>query len=370
MAWEGSKVGGGARSDRVPVRAQSAGAGFDDATRILIEAADREVRGLAVEPAQLAVAEACIGLWERCIASATVEPDSMELAGVTPGVLALAGRALATGGNALFQIEVAGSMVTLTPASSWDPRGGYRTESRRYYLTMSGPQSTVTRDLPGDAVLHFKIGSRDAEWWRGRSPLYRSRATSQLAARIERAMDYEARIPVGRIVPLAIPGATQTDRDGEDPVMGSIKRGGVTGVPYGQGSPIGGEQVPAQRFAPQKMGPDPSETAAGLRTRLGQEIAGAFGVPPALLDDGADGTAQRESWRRFWLGTIAPIGRVIEAELRRKLDPAAMVSFDALAAADEDGRSRAIARRAQAAKVFKDMGLSTDRALRTAGVGE
>ena len=111
MAWEGSRIGGGARSDRVPVRAQSAGAGYDDATRILLEASDREVRGLTVEPGQLAVAESCVGLWERCLASATIKPDSAELAGVTPGVLALAGRSLATGGNALFQIEVADSMV-------------------------------------------------------------------------------------------------------------------------------------------------------------------------------------------------------------------------------------------------------------------
>ena len=115
------------------------------------------------------------------------------------------------------------------------------------------------------------------------------------------------------------------------------------------------------------MGAHPAETLTALRTEVGQEIVAAFGVPPALIVEGADGTAQRESWRRFWTGTVAPLGALIQAELRRKLDPAAMVSFEALRASDEDGRSRALARRAQAAKTLKDMGLHDVRGTPHAG---
>ena len=61
-----------------------------------------------------------------------------------------------------------------------------------------------------------------------------------------------------------------------------------------------------------------------------------------------DGAGQREAWRRFWAGTVAPIGELLEAELRAKLAPEASVSFPALRASVEDGRSRAVARRATA----------------------
>ena len=116
------------------------------------------------------------------------------------------------------------------------------------------------------------------------------------------------------------------------------------------------------------MGPEPDETFHALRTQTGQDICAAYGVPPTLFSATGDGAGQREAWRRFWAGTVAPIGRTVEAELRAKLDQAAMVSFDALRASDEDGRSRAVSRRAQAAKVFLDMGMSREEALRLAGL--
>ena len=345
------------------VRAQSGGGA--DATEIALEARQREVRGETVDPRALAVAEACIGLWERALASATVEPDSMELAAVSPAVLALTGRMLATSGNCLFAIEVAGSAgVMLHPAATWDPRGGYRAETRRYYLTMAGPQHTATRDLHGDAVLHFKTGADEAEWWRGRAPLYRSRATGTLAARLEKQMTDETRIPVGRILPMST-GGTALDTFGT--IVGNVKEGGLNAVPVGHSS-SGFEQAPASRWQPQKTGADPSETLAMLRTHVGQEVVACFGLDPILFEAGGDGSAKREAWRRAWLSSFAPIGRMIEAELRAKLDPAAMVSFPALAAADEDGRSRAIARRATAFKTFRDAGIDRDEALRLAGI--
>ena len=346
-------------------RAQSGGGA--DATEIALRALDREARGAVVEPAALALAETCIGLWERALASATVTPASMALEPVTPIVLALAGRMLATRGNAVFAIDTAMGRPVLHPAALWDPRGGYRPETRRYYLTLAGPQDTFTRNLHGDAVLHFKTGAVDVEWWRGRAPLHRSSATAALAARLERQMQDEAKIPVGRIVPLA--GTVPPKPDGTDALSGSIaaiKKGGVAVVTTGQGAGL--EQSPASRYQPQRMGAHPAETVTALRTEVGREIVTAFGIPPALVVEGADGTAQRESWRRFWLGTVAPLARMVEYELRLKLDQNAVLTLDALAAADEDGRSRALARRAQAAKTLKDMGLGRDEALRLAGL--
>ncbi len=71
----------------------------------------------------------------------------------------------------------------------------------------------------------------------------------------------------------------------------------------------------------------------------------------------------------FWLGTVAPLARMIEAECREKLDLGVSIGLDALRAADEDGRSRAVARRAQAFKVLVETGLDRDEARRIAGLG-
>ena len=354
--------------DRFRPRAQAGGS--LSATELALETLQREARGVgATDSEGLALSQACIGLWERAIASASIVGGGMALAAVSPAVLALAGRMLATRGNAVFLIEAdPGSGISLHPVASWDPRGGYRPESRRYYCTLSGPQGTVTRNVHGAAVLHFKTGASEAEWWRGRGPLYRARATAALAARVEKQMTDETRIPVARLIPIGagVPIDTATDNPAS-PTIEAIKKGGIALI-QGPAAGAGFEQTPASRFQPQRQGAHPAETMPTLRSDVGQEICAAFGVPPALVAEGSDGTAQRESWRRFWLGTVAPLGRMIEAELRLKLDPLATVAFEALAAADEDGRSRAIARRATAFKTFRDSNMSEDRALRLAGL--
>ena len=209
-------------------------------------------------------------------------------------------------------------------------------------------------------MLHFQTGASDAEWWRGRAPLYRALATAGLAAEIERQMTAEAKLPVGRLIGLG--GATM---DQAKESAKAIRNGGIHVAGWNQGV---GEPGPGNRLSPQAIGASPREAFESLRSHVGQEICAAFGVPPALVAEGADGTAQRESWRRFWLGAIAPLGKMIEAELRAKLDPAATVTFEALAAADEDGRSRAISRRAAAAKTLADMGIERGEALRLAGL--
>ena len=107
-----------------------------------------------------------------------------------------------------------------------------------------------------------------------------------------------------------------------------IGAGGVTVTGLGQSSP-GQEQVPSSRFAPQKIGPAPEAAYEELRQHVGQDIAAAFGISPSLFSPAGDGSGQREAWRRFWAGTIAPIGELLEAEIRAKLDPEARISFPA-----------------------------------------
>ena len=65
------------------------------------------------------------------------------------------------------------------------------------------------------------------------------------------------------------------------------------------------------------------------------------GPPPALFDD-ADGTSQRESFRRYLTTVVQPLSRLLERELADKLDaPDVGLSFDGLYAHDLQGRATA-----------------------------
>ena len=79
--------------------------------------------GAAVDSGAIAATEAAVGMFERCISSATVTPQNPMTQAVTPEVLALAGRGLATKGNALFVIEVEGGAVRLAPVAYWNVTG-------------------------------------------------------------------------------------------------------------------------------------------------------------------------------------------------------------------------------------------------------
>lgn len=62
-------------------------------------------------------------------------------------------------------------------------------------------------------------------------------------------------------------------------------------------------------------------------------IMAAAGVPVELLRQG-DGAGMRESFRRFVLTTLQPIGNLIAAEASRKLERDVSVSFERLRGAD------------------------------------
>ena len=320
--------------------------------------------GASVLVEELAAVEAAAGLWERCIASARVDGPGNRLAGVDGPFLALVGRSLALRGNFVAAISVEAGTIALRPAASWDIRGaGADARFWRYRLDMAGPSGAVSLDLPSASVLHVRIGADARTPWRGRAPLERARATAGLAGKIEKALDAEAGLAVGRIATFA--GATPEQIE---QIQAALNAGGwfvtMAGQPGGAGP-----QEPNRRYEPVRIGPDPPAILDTLRGRLGPEIAAAFGIPPPLFALTGDGAGQREAWRRFWLGTIAPVARILEGELRFKTDPGATVTLDALAAADEDGRSRAISRRAAAFKTFLDAGLEREQALSLAGLG-
>ena len=58
----------------------------------------------------------------------------------------------------------------------------------------------------------------------------------------------------------------------------------------------------------------------------------------------ADGTNQRESLRRYLTTVVQPLSRLLEAELRQKLEADVGLSFDGLYAHDLQGRATAFSK--------------------------
>ena len=102
-----------------------------------------------------------------------------------------------------------------------------------------------------------------------------------------------------------------------------------------------GDRGAGSRLATAEARPNPPASEVALFTAANLEVLACCGVPPSLAAAGAEGTAQREAFRRFLHLCVAPLARLVEAELSDKLDGEVSLSFDGLFAGDLSGRARA-----------------------------
>ena len=128
-----------------------------------------------------------------------------------------------------------------------------------------------------------------------------------------------------------------------------------TGVAAAKGHPILHETVvrghgdpggaPHGDLRPVRFGAAWPSAVADLRDPIGQSVMLACGIPTALTSN-SDGTSAREGLRRLLATTIKPVAKILETELRAKLDPAAALTFGELAASryQRQGASRRAAR--------------------------
>ena len=169
-------------------------------TNSVLDAQFARAASTEIDAGSVAVVEACIALWERSIAAATIEPMGGALAGVTPSMLALTGRALAVCGEAVFIPNVVeGGAIELLPVSSISVTGS--AHAWIYLCTVSGPSFTDSRYFPAVAVLHFRSGADPQRPWRGRGALQRAQGSAKLVAAIENSLTLETKLPVARISP-------------------------------------------------------------------------------------------------------------------------------------------------------------------------
>jgi len=277
-----------------------------------------------------ATIEACAGLWSRAFASATVSG-----AAISRRELATIGRRLCERGETIYLIHVDAGGLQLQEAQSWEIYG--RAGAWRYQLTLTDPSYIRTVHRMADSVLHFQYAVDQAEPWRGAGPTRGADKSTDAHKALERSVDDEGNRSTGGLIPVPDVNATgglQADIEalGGKAILVPSTQGG-----WDQGANAGARSD----WAITRSGPEFTAPEVDMRLQLADSLAGACGVPPALLRGDGDGTGYREAWRQFLHATIQPAADLAAEEISLKLERDVTLNFDKLFASDLQGRARA-----------------------------
>lgn len=313
----------------------------DSYTALLIAAADGTDAPKGNAHLTAAV-EACAGAWGRAFACAEVSPN---VAALDPVTLARIARSLIVQGESLHLVNVDRRGMRLLPIGDCDVFGQSPDPATwRYRGTLYGPDGSVTVMRPAAAVAHVRYSEDPSRPWRGVSPLERAGLDADLLSAVVTRLGQEATAKSAYVIPTPTDGQSDTVTNLRTDI-GNAKGGVVMaeGMAGGWGDRGGG--TAGDGFSQRRIGPDPPDVLRAIRSDVGMAVCAATGVPPSLFEAKADGTSQREAWRRFAHGAVAPVARMIASELADKLDvPGLALAFDTLYASDVVGRAGAFQR--------------------------
>ena len=300
----------------------------------------------------------CASLWGHAFAGARLEP---EVPALDPFTLSTIARSLVLDGESLHVIEVERGELRLLPVgghivtgTSPDP------DTWLYRCDMYGPDGSITREVPSAGIVHIRASVDPARPWRGISGLGRAGLDADLLSSLVTRLKEESGAPVAHVIPSPADGAaasTETLRADLKGAKGGVVLAETMASGYGDKS-----ASPLQDWAVRRIGADPPEVLPKLASETGARLQEALGVPSALLTASADGTAQREALRRWVHCHVAPLGRIVAAELSDKLAvPGLTMGFEALYGSDIVGRASAFKRLVEA-------GLAVEKAVALAGL--
>ena len=323
---------------------RDSGGSFYDAVLRAIEA---QASNQAADAGSTAAVEAASGALARAFASATVEGPDYAVKAVTGAFLAQCGRDLVRSGESLHMIDVSRmGRVRLFPCASWHWEGseldpaGWTVRATAY-----GPSSSVTRNLPASGVVFVRWGSTPGQPYVGTGPLSWAATTARLQSESERSLADEIQnAPIGHLIAVAALMAKHgPDGATIDPLellradMAKARGRAMVVETQMDGGGAGRGLAPQKDPSPNRLGPEPTDTQATIRSDTFAAVLAATGTPPALFLD-SDGTSQREAVRRWHLNTVKPMARLLQDELAEKLEAPVRLRFDNYA---EDMVSRA-----------------------------
>jgi len=309
----------------------------DVVTNALLEAAtDSAADGY------LAALEIAAGQLARAFASAT--PAGSDAGMFDADVLAQIGRALLEDGEAVwFRV---GQKLVRAENYGLDPDGRYTINNAAFNATVEGSR-----------VMHARW-ALDVASRRGRSPLATARTLRQLMERVEKSLSDESNAAVGYLLPIPQDGAAGNAERLRADLAGLKGRIAVIETTRG-GWGEGAAAAPRRDYDLARMGPAYPDSSIALFLAARDTVLAACGLPVQLVNQG-DGTGQREAWRRYLHGTVAPLGELVAIAARRAgLD--VTLQFDQLFASDIQGRARAFQSLVKA-------GLSVEAAAAASGI--
>ena len=178
----------------------------------------------------------------------------------------------------------------------------------------------------------------DYETGLGISPLGLARTMKTLVSKLERSLATEAGAVVGYLLPVPADGqagSVEQLRQDLATLAGRIAIVETTRGGWGDGQPsFQGDYNLA------RMGPNFPESNETMLTTAQNTVLAACGYPVQLLGVKENATGQREAWRRYLHGTVAPLGRLVE-QAAADIGYPVELNFDSLFASDIQGRARA-----------------------------
>ena len=279
--------------------------------------------------------EMASGAYSRAFSGCTVQASDMVKKALTPSTLGGIARSLIRRGESMHLIEITGGDILLLPVGSWDIRGGPNQRDWYVRADVFGPSGNLTHFVPYSQVVSCKYSYDPATPWLGLSPLQWASLTGSLGAAIQTRLGQEAAGASGYILPMPIsPQEDDTEDDeGTAGALTAIKRDlanskGRTSFVESSRSMGGDESArPLKDWESQRYGFNAPDVMAGAQQlSVGQDILSCCGVPVSLFTD-SDGTSQRESWRRFVMGSVESVARLVEAELSAKLETPIKLEF-------------------------------------------
>lgn len=272
--------------------------------------------------------ETAAGIVGRALASAEVSGDPRDL--VTPSVLFEIGRSLIRRGE---------YVAVETNRGLWQGRiesvaGGGDPNSWRYELAFNTPNSQVAKRVyPIDEFIFVKYIDGGI---RGSAPIAAADASAQAIANITQRLAEELGSPVGYLLPIPARDGGSANVANLRNAIGQLK-GRVLTVESQQSLANTAGFTRNSEWNASRLGANLPQSIAQIYKELHEQTIVLCGVPLSVVNQ----SAQREAWRQFIFGTIAPLGKLIVAELRKHIGNDLSLNFEELRASDITGRARA-----------------------------
>ena len=299
-------------------------------------AIEAQAAAKVADASSTAAIEAVAGILSRALADAEVIAEPWAAEAVSPVWLMQVGRSLIRPGESLSVIDMNNSgRLELVPAAFWnfEAPDTPRAEAEHTWharVTTYGPSSSRTRLLDRDQLVFVRWGTSPGTRYRGQGPTSWAHLTARLQGETERSLGDESAGPLAHILPIPQDGGDGGDDDPLAMLKADIAaaRGKAvltetTAAGWGEGR----ASAPHSDWKAQRLGPTPPDPLVTLARDSFSRMVAACGCNVSLFTD-ADGTAQREAWRRWHLGTVQPLAKLLSHEITVRLETPVTLKLD------------------------------------------